>query len=120
MDQRVRAAIDFMKTNLQRKLTSKEIAQSVHLSSSRLHHLFKNETGKSLVGYRRDLQLERTKQLLETTFLSIKEVAANVGISGISHFVRDFKKAYGMRPSEYAECYRDAHTKPVTAKRANK
>jgi len=112
MDQRLNAVIAFMKTNLHRKLTPNEIAESVHLSPSRLRHLFKDETGKSLARYRRELQLERAKHLLETTFLSVKEVASNAGIDGISHFVRDFAKAYGMTPARYAERHRDVMHRP--------
>jgi len=51
MDQRLDAAIDFMETNLHRKLTPAEIAASVHLSASRVRQLFKIETGKSLARY---------------------------------------------------------------------
>ena len=106
MDQRVHAAIIFMNTNLHRKITPIEIAESVRLSPSRLRELFKNETGTSLARYRRELRLERAKRLLETTFMSVKEVAAGVGLTSVGHFVTDFKKNYGMTPSEHAECYR--------------
>src|SRR5438093_4406257 len=110
MDQRVRAAITFMKTNLHRKLTPIEIAQSVRLSPAHLRELFKDETGTSLTRYRRELRLERAKHLLETTFLSVKEVAASVGIDGVSHFVRDFEKAYRITPARYAARRRKAIT----------
>jgi transcriptional regulator GlxA family with amidase domain len=112
MDQRVHAAIIFMKTNLHRNLTPIEIAQSVRLSPSRLRELFRNQTGISLKLYRRELRLERAKHLLETTFLSVKEVAASVGIHGLSHFVRDFERAYQMTPARYAERHRKATHKP--------
>src|ERR1700737_1402022 len=106
MDQRVHAAIAFMNTNFHRKITAIEIAQSVRLSPSRLRELFKDETGTSLARYRRELRLERAKHLLETTFLSIKEVAASVGLTSVGQFAIDFKKAYQMTPSEYAESHR--------------
>jgi transcriptional regulator GlxA family with amidase domain len=106
MDPRVHAAIAFMKTNLNRQLRPIDIAEVVRLSPSRLRELFRSQTGTSLTLYRRQLRLERAKYLLETTFLSVKEVAANVGIYGLSHFVRDFEKAYGMSPGRYAECHR--------------
>ena len=108
MDQRVQAAITFLKTNLHRKSTPIEIAQSVRLSPAHLRELFKNETGTSLVRYRRELRLERARYLLETTFLSIKEIAARVGLTSVGHFVTDFKKTYGMTPSEYAESCRSS------------
>jgi len=100
-----------MKANLHRKISAVEIAQIVRLSPSRLRHLFKNQTGQSLARYRREMQLERAKYLLETTFLNVKEVASTVGIDGVSHFVRDFEKAYGMTPARYAEAHRE--TTPI-------
>jgi two-component system response regulator YesN len=106
MDPRVRAAITFMNANPGRKLTSIEIAESVRLTPAYLRQLFKNETGQSLAAYRKQLQLERAKHLLETTFLSVKEIAATVGLSGVSHFVRDFQRKYGATPSRYAEHHR--------------
>ena len=45
--------------------------------------------------------MERAKYLLETGFLSIKEITYSVGLSDESHFVRDFKKAYGIAPTNY-------------------
>jgi len=112
MEQRVRAVIAFMNANLHRKLTAGQIAQSVHLSPSRLREIFKEQTGTSLTKYRSELRLERAKHLLETTFLSVKEVAASVGINGVSHFVRAFAKAYHTSPARYAERHRKAEPKP--------
>jgi transcriptional regulator GlxA family with amidase domain len=106
MDQRVQAAIDFMNANLHRKLSPNEVADSVNLSTDRLRRIFKAETCQSLTAYRKRLQLERGKHLLETTFFSVKQIAAKSGLTEVSHFVRDFKKAYGLRPSEYAKRYR--------------
>ncbi len=79
----MRAAIDFMNTNLHRKLPTGETARAAGISSSRLRHLFKDEVSKSLTRFRRELQLHKAKQLLETTNLSVKEVAGSVGINTI-------------------------------------
>jgi len=112
MDQRVDTAIAFMNANLNGKLTPAEIAEAVHLSQSRVRQLFKIETGTPLARYLRDLRLKQAKELLETTFLSVKEVASHVGITGISHFVREFKKTYRMTPARYAARYRRTAAKP--------
>lgn len=45
--------------------------------------------------------MERAKHLLETSFLSVKEIGHLVGLNDESHFVRDFKKAYGVPPKRY-------------------
>ena len=45
--------------------------------------------------------MEQARELLETSYLSVKEVMARVGVADESHFVRDFKKAYGRTPARY-------------------
>src|SRR5947207_3332252 len=103
MDERVHAVIAFMTENLQRKLTTTEIANSVRLSPSHLRYLFKSETGTSVARHLRDLRLQQAKCLLETTFLTVKEIAAAVGMPDVSHFVRDFEKAHQITPARYAQ-----------------
>jgi two-component system response regulator YesN len=52
----------------------------------------------------RHLQLMRMKKaqnLLETTLLSVKEIMVRVGIKDRSHFERDFKRIYGLTPTQY-------------------
>jgi len=77
-----------------------EVAALLHLSSSRFRHLFKQETGITPRRYIKQLRLQEAKQLLETSPLSVKEVTARVGVNDVSHFVRDFKAAFGLNPSE--------------------
>jgi transcriptional regulator GlxA family with amidase domain len=108
MDTRVRAAIDFMHDNLSGKLTPSEVADVVHLSVSRVRQLFRTETGMTFGRYLRDLRMEHAKELLETTFLSVKEVGSRVGVKSNSHFVRQFQKAYHTTPARYAVRYRRA------------
>jgi hypothetical protein len=52
--------------------------------------------------YLRVLRMERAKDLLESSFLSVKEIGFRVGLTDESHFVRDFKATYGLSPA----CYR--------------
>ena len=105
MDHRVRKTIALMKANIQRRLSVRDLAWSVNLSSSHLRRLFKSETGKSVTNYLRNLRLQHSRHLLETTFLSVKEVAASVGQSP-NHFITDFKKVHGVTPSQFAARYR--------------
>ena len=104
-DQRVRTVIDLMDTGLRRKLTLRETAMAVGLSSSHLRRLFKAQTGKPVATYLKDLRLQHSRELLETTFLSVKQIAARVGQSA-NHFVTDFKKVHGVTPARFAARYR--------------
>ena len=107
MDQRVRQIIALMNANIQRQLSVRELARSVNLSTSHLRRLFKSETRKSMTAYLKDLRLQHSRDLLETTFLSVKEIAARVGQSA-NHFITDFKKLHGVTPSQFAARYRRA------------
>ncbi len=78
-----------------------DLTRAVNLSSSRLQHLFKSETGRTIPRYLKDARMEKARLLLDSTFLSIKEIMHRVGISSDSHFARDFREASGLSPTEY-------------------
>jgi AraC family transcriptional regulator of arabinose operon len=101
MDQRITKVVELMRDNLCHGLSLEALAQAVNLSPSRLHNVFKSETGMSPARYLKTLRLEQAKELLEESFLSVKEIRVRAGIGDESHFVRDFRKAYGLTPTQY-------------------
>lgn len=107
MEHRVRQAIALAEESLHKGWSPAKLAASVNLSPSRLHQLFKEETGLPPARYLRQLRMRRAKELLETTHLSVKQVMAGVGVSDESHFVRDFKKTCGLTPARYRERFRN-------------
>lgn len=90
-----------MRDDVRGELSLTEFAQSVNLSVWRLCHIFKSNVGMPPIRYLRLLRMERAKLLLESSFLSVKEIAFRVGLNDESHFVRDFKSTYGFSPSVY-------------------
>ncbi len=109
MDPRVENIEKLMQENLQREWSLSELAQAVNLSVSRLSHIFASELGKSPIQYLRELRMDRAKFLLDTSFLSVKEIRHQVGLNDESHFVRDFKKVYGDAPTRYRIRSRSKH-----------
>ncbi len=100
-DRRVQKTLELLQqSSLAAPIRLADIAATVHVSSSHLRHLFKQEVGTSVKHYRKSLQLRRAKELMETTFLSVKEVMSAVGFNDLSHFVREYKRAFGRTPSE--------------------
>ncbi|HEY5443937.1 MAG TPA: helix-turn-helix transcriptional regulator, partial [Pyrinomonadaceae bacterium] len=71
----------------------------VLLSPSRLRHLFKQETGTTPSHYLKTARLVKAELLLRTTFLSVKEIMNLVGLPS-SHYVREFRREYGLSPTE--------------------
>jgi AraC family transcriptional regulator of arabinose operon len=105
MDSRVRKILELTQSNLHRRITIEEMALSVHLSPSRLRNIFKTETGVSLARHLRMQRLQEAKVLLETTFLTVKEIMLNVGFINESHFVRAFETVFGLAPAKYREVF---------------
>jgi transcriptional regulator GlxA family with amidase domain len=87
--------------------TTENLAKEVNLCKSQFEKLFYQEVKQSPIQYIRHLRFEKAKELLETTFLSIKEICIKVGFNDQSHFVRDFKKKYGKTPTEYRKFLSD-------------
>ncbi len=90
-----------MREDVRGELSLGEFAQSVNLSVWRLCHIFKSDVGMPPIRYLRLMRMERAKDLLESSFLSVKEIAFQVGLNDESHFVRDFKATYGFSPAIY-------------------
>jgi AraC family transcriptional regulator len=101
-----------MRRDLRAKLTLHDMARAVNLTSFHFCHLFKAETGRSPAKYLKAMRLERARELLETTFLSVKEIRALVGLNDESHFARDFRATYGLT----AQAYREQHLGLTAAK----
>ncbi|HEX8922200.1 MAG TPA: helix-turn-helix transcriptional regulator [Pyrinomonadaceae bacterium] len=100
MDGRVQATIELIENNLKRALLIDKLARTAHLSASRLRRVFKSETGLTPAQYLKRLRIRKAKEYLETTFLSVKEIRREIGATDESHFIRDFKKVYGMPPTQ--------------------
>ena len=101
MDQRVQVVIARIDKDLQCEFSLEEMANFVNLSSSRLRHLFKTETRVSFVQYVKDRRLQKAKELVENTFLSMKQIMNMVGLHDKGHFAKDFRKAYGATPAQH-------------------
>ena len=104
-DRRVQVVRVLLESSFDRKLGLRDMGAEVNLSPWRLAHLFKSETGMSPQRYLTLVRLQKAKDQLETSFLSIHEVGAAVGIPNPSQFTKSFKAAYGMTPVEYRKVH---------------
>ena len=98
-DFRIQEAVRLLNENSSYPLC--EVARRCHLSVSRLSHLFKAETGLTVESYRRHCRFQAAARMLETTDLSIKEIAYALGYHHTSSFVRAFTLRSGASPNNY-------------------
>jgi transcriptional regulator GlxA family with amidase domain len=113
MDPRVDFVVSYIRINYRRRLTLAEMASTVNLSRWRLCHLFKEGMGVSPERFLTQVRLEKAKQLLETEFLTVKEVMNRVGMSDASFFARTFRATYGNSPGKYRNMHGVKSTKAM-------
>ena len=78
-----------------------EIAKSFSLSPKRFMHKFKEQTGFSAIGYVTKIRIDKAKDLLLNSPLSVKEIANIIGYENPLYFSRLFSKMEGMSPRDY-------------------
>jgi len=81
-----------IETNYRSKLSVAQAASAVFLSESRFSHLFSQEFGISFVQYLQTYRVNKAKELLAETGLSIIEIALETGFQNQTDFNRVLKK----------------------------
>ena len=92
-----------IRESLEADLTIQQIAKEMNVSYSNFRKLFKEFTGVSPALYQQDLRLQRAKELLTTTDLSIKQIAYQLRFESPDYFSSKFKIKTGMKPSDFRE-----------------
>jgi signal transduction histidine kinase/DNA-binding response OmpR family regulator len=82
-------------------LCVQDIADELALSRSKLYRKIKELTGKSANEMIRKMRLEKSKELLEITDMTIGEICYKVGFSSPSYYTKRFKEYTGLIPKEY-------------------
>lgn len=77
------------------------LCKNYPISLSTLQRSFKKLTGCTILEYRTQKRMEYAAQLLTTGNYQVAMVSNSLNISDPSHFAQQFKKYYGMTPSEY-------------------
>lgn len=97
----VAAAIHYMKENVEKKLTLKQIAEHLGYSSSHFSALFHARTGYSPLNYFNQLKIQQACHLLDFSDMKINQICYKTGIDDCYYFSRLFTKIMGMSPREY-------------------
>ena len=90
-----------IRESLESSLTIQQIAIELGISYSNLRKLFKEYTGIAPAMYQQDLRLQRAKELLATTNISIKEIAYKLNFDSPDYFSSKFKIKTGVKPSDF-------------------
>jgi AraC-like DNA-binding protein len=101
--QKVAEGIIYMSEHLDQPMRVSALAALANFSPAHFSVLFKQQTGCSPRDYLHLLRIHRACQLLRSSTLNVKEIAARLGYQDQFHFSRQFKAFQGISPSEYRE-----------------
>lgn len=99
----VREVSKFIKANYNNNIGLKDISKSLHINSSYLSRLYKNETGESITDAVNKFKIEKAKRILENSSSKIYEVGYAIGIEDPAYFSHVFNKYTGKSPREYRD-----------------
>jgi transcriptional regulator GlxA family with amidase domain len=109
-DEKLLTVLKAMEANLEGPLAREELARLAGLSIRQLERMFRAQLNRGIHEHYLALRLNRSRQLLRETSLSVLDVALTMGFASASHFSRAFRRAFGFAPRQALE----ADRRPLT------
>ncbi|MGC1522329.1 MAG: AraC family transcriptional regulator [Steroidobacteraceae bacterium] len=105
---RVVRAIEWLKQHYAAPLRIEELADSVHMSPSALHHRFKAVTAMSPLQYQKHLRLHEARRLMFADGIECASAGHRVGYESSSQFSREYRRLFGAPPRSEIARLREA------------
>ncbi len=99
----VERAKSYIAERYNKDISLDEVSREVDISPYYFSKLFKEETGENFIEYLTSIRINKAKQLITGSDMSMKEICTEVGYSDPNYFSRIFKKNVGVTPTEYKE-----------------
>lgn len=91
-------AVDLLHRSIEQPPSLEAAAAALSISPRQLQRLFAAHLGRSFKRFDRELRLERAKELLEQTSLSVLAVAVVTGFGSVEYFSRSYRRMFGVSP----------------------
>jgi AraC family transcriptional regulator len=100
-DRKILQVSEYIHEHLDREIKLEELAQLTGISQFHFSRLFKQSMGVSPHQYLLQQRVERAKQLLKNSKLTIAEIALQCGFNSQSHLGKQFRQLTGLTPKAY-------------------
>jgi AraC-like DNA-binding protein/tetratricopeptide (TPR) repeat protein len=104
----VRKALEYMRSRTGEETLVPQVAAAVGCSPGHLRRIFRSVTGKGVLAAFQKVRMDRARDLLRRTSLSVTEVAFEVGFENPSSFTRLFHREVGTSPLHYRQAMRES------------
>lgn len=95
---KINRSIDYIEENLDKKITTKELAEISAFSEYHFHRIFKAVTSETVNQYIKRLKLGKSYRNMVTSQETITTIAFKYGFSSSANFSRDFRNFYNKSP----------------------
>ncbi|GFZ31533.1 transcriptional regulator [Clostridium zeae] len=96
--QAISSAINLINKDFSKPLSIDELAKTINMSASSLHHHFKKVTAMSPLQYQKQVRLQEARRLLLSETLEAADAAFQVGYESPSQFSREYARMFGLPP----------------------
>ncbi|HEY8569753.1 GlxA family transcriptional regulator [Microbulbifer sp.] len=100
-DEDIVQAQTWLKQHCSEDVKLSEVAKFFDMSVRSFNRRFKLATGQTPLQYLQNVRVDMARELLQSTNLSVNEIAEKVGYQDMGHFTALFKKFLSTTPSEY-------------------
>ncbi|WP_179031225.1 helix-turn-helix transcriptional regulator [Paenibacillus kribbensis] len=97
--------IEWTRIHAEEPLTVTDIARKFNYNKDYISRLFKQNTGMRPLEFIHSIRINKAKELISRTDMSIRQVAEEAGYTDEKYFMRLFKKRVHMTPSQYRNAY---------------
>lgn len=111
--EQIRPVLAYVDGHCRESITLDDVAGVVHVSPSRVRHVFKDVTGVSFKEYVTQVRVAEAKRLLLSTDLSVAEIARAVSYTNLNQFYKVFYRSCAMSPGEYRRYYTPTGGEPA-------
>ena len=98
---KLKEAVDLIENNIAEYTSVKDLAQKLHINEKTLQSAFKKFYNCTVNVYVRNFRAHQARMYVETTDLSVSEIAYKLGLNSPNHLSKLFKLYYGRSPSEH-------------------
>ena len=91
----------------ERNLGPETVANHLQRNSAYIARFFREQFGIGISGYVKNLRIAKAKRLIETTELTVREIADRLGFADSNALIRGFKANEGVTPGEYKAALHD-------------